>query len=379
MTPDMKPQHPGEILKKKLAEKRWTQREFALITGKSVCAISYIATGRTGISPEMAVAFAAALGTKPEEWLHWDLQYRLAFTERDIEANVKRAARLHEVAPLYDMQKRGWIKAAKDLNEIERELQRFFSCTSLEDDICFPVAMRRTATLPDLNPAERAWCFQARRLAMTLHVAPFDKDKLRRTEKKLRRLAAYPKEARHIQKLLSDYGIRFVVVEPLPGARIDGAAFWLDESSPVIAVSLRFDRMDSFWFTVMHEFSHICNGDSLSVDTDLVDEGIVVALVENEAERLANEQASAALIPEAEIKSFIQRVGPLYSKERIVQFAVRIKIHPAIVIGQLQKREELGYSALRDMLVKIRDVVVTTALTDGWNQTIKPGIAEGES
>jgi len=57
----------------------------------------------------------------------------------------------------------------------------------------------------------------------------------------------------------------------------------------------------------------------------------------------------------------------------VVQFANKVKIHPGIVVGQLQHRNELGYSALRDMLVKIREVVTTTALTDGWNQNLAPG------
>ena len=80
----------------------------------------------------------------------------------------------------------------------------------------------------------------------------------------LRELAAYPKEARHLPALFAEFGIRFVVVEALPGAKIDGAAFWLNETSPVIAVSVRFDRVDNFWFTVMHEFTHVRYGDAWS-------------------------------------------------------------------------------------------------------------------
>ena len=65
---------------------------------------------------------------------------------------------------------------------------------------------------------------------------------------------------------IADYGIRFIVVEPLPGIKVDGVALWLDNESPVIGVSVRFDRIDAFWFTLMHEFSHIYHGDALSFD-----------------------------------------------------------------------------------------------------------------
>jgi HTH-type transcriptional regulator/antitoxin HigA len=226
----------------------------------------------------------------------------------------------------------------------------------------------------NLNPAEKAWCFRARQLAASMIVAPFRSERLAALAKKLRQLAAYPKEARHLPKIFSEFGIRFVVIEPLPGVKIDGASFWLSEEEPAIAVSIRHDRIDGFWFTVMHEYAHIRAGDALSVDTDLIDEmrGITVTLVEDETERLANERAADILVPRSEMWSFISRVGPYYSRERVIQFAHTMKIHPGIIVGQLQYRKELGYSALRELLPKVRDIVIGTALTDGWNQIIAP-------
>ncbi len=89
-------------------------------------------------------------------------------------------------------------------------------------------------------------------------------------------------------------------------------------------------------------------------------------------EQRANADASAMLFPSDTLKSFIQRVGPIYSKQRINQFANRVKIHPGIIVGQLQKRKEIAYSANREMLAKVRDFVIGTAVTDGWNTTIDP-------
>jgi HTH-type transcriptional regulator/antitoxin HigA len=185
-------------------------------------------------------------------------------------------------------------------------------------------------------------------------------------------LAAYSKETRHLPGLLLEYGIRFIVIEPLPGSRIDGASFWIDDEKPVVALSIRFDRIDAFWFTVMHELAHIENQDSLSVDTEIIDgsKGLIVMLATDEAEIRANHQAAERLVSSEELESFIKRVGPYYSKERIIQFAHRIKMHPGIIVGQLQHKKELGYGTLRDSLVKIRDIVTATALTDGWNQVI---------
>jgi HTH-type transcriptional regulator/antitoxin HigA len=74
--------------------------------------------------------------------------------------------------------------------------------------------------------------------------------------------------------------------------------------------------------------------------------------------------------------SFIRRVGPLYSRTRIIQFANRLKIHPGIIVGQLQYRREVGFGTNREMLVKIRESLIETTLTDGWGHSITPGILQ---
>ncbi|HME11194.1 MAG TPA: helix-turn-helix domain-containing protein [Bryobacteraceae bacterium] len=370
---DMRSIHPGKILRQIMAEKGWTQDELATITGISRQTIYMIMSGRSNVSAETAARFAAAFGNTAEEWIKWDGLYRLAALEADLD-DVGKLSRLYQLAPIRDMQRRGWIEATASPQELESELTRFFGSNPLVEDISLPIAARKPVVSSTLNSAEKAWCFRARQLAASMLVEPFNADKLDRAERKLRDLAAYPREARHIAKVLSQYGIRFVVIEPLPGGRIDGATLWMD-NEPIIALSIKDDRIDGFWFTLMHEFAHVRNGDA-SVDTDLIDgtKGIVVRLVEEEAERVANEQAANFLVPRTEMNSFIRRVGPLYSRERIIQFANRMKIHPGIIVGQLQHREEVGYSALREFLVKVRDSVTSTALTDGWNQVISPNL-----
>jgi HTH-type transcriptional regulator/antitoxin HigA len=148
---------------------------------------------------------------------------------------------------------------------------------------------------------------------------------------------------------------------------------WLDEYSPVIAVSLRYDRIDAFWFTLMHELSHVINRDA-SLDCDLncnlLGDGQIISETKEEIERRADNEASSSLISADVLESFILRVGPLYSKTRIIQFAHRIGIHPGIIVGQLQHRGEIRYSANREMLVKIREIVSATSLTDGWGHTL---------
>jgi HTH-type transcriptional regulator / antitoxin HigA len=370
---DMAPVHPGTILRQMMEAKGWSPEELAKITSLSTSMVYSILRCKTNIGPETAKKLAAAFGNSPEEWLKWDILVRLATTEADV-STVERMARLYDIAPLGDMQKRGWIPVTDDVDELESELKRFFD-SDLSGEVTFPVRLRRNVRIPKLSAPERAWLFRARQLAVNVPIrTTFSTKRLDSAERKLRQLAAYRKEIGRVPGVLADNGIRFVIVEPIPGVKIDGATFWLD-TEPVIAMSLRHDRIDGFWFTLMHEFAHVRNEDAISVD-ELIDgtKGINVMLVEDEAERRANEAAASALVPKEELESFIRRVGPLYARERVIQFAHKVKIHPGVIVGQLQHRNELGYSALRDLLVKVRDVVTATALTDGWNQSVAPAI-----
>jgi HTH-type transcriptional regulator/antitoxin HigA len=374
---EIRPDHPGKILRRMMEERGWAQEDLAAIIGKSRQAVSEIVSGKNGITLDMALALGAAFGNSPQEWLSHDQLYRLSMTERNV-SSVREMAELYQTAPVREMVKRGWIRPELASTELKAELEAFFESDSLQEGIRFPVATRRTVTLNDLNPAEIAWCFRARHLAKGLLVNEFLPSRMDKAKAALKKLAVHPKEARRVASVLADFGIRFLIVEPLPNAKIDGAAFWID-SGPVIALSLRYDRVDGFWFTLMHEFAHIKHGDPLSIDSGMVDatKGVAVMLVEDEAERRANEEAANALIPTAELDSFVRRVGPLYPRARVIQFANRLRTHPGIIVGQLQHRKELGYMALREVLVKIREHVISTALTDGWGSSIGPSTDGG--
>src|SRR5207248_2502983 len=122
----------------------------------------------------------------------------------------------------------------------------------------------------------------------------------------------YPGEARRVPDVMREFGIRFIVVQHLPGSKIDGAAFWIDERSPAIVLSLRHDRIDNFWFTLLHECAHIHHRDAISIDTDMGVEEREQPRMKDEIEKRADEDAAAALIPPIELESFIRRIGPIY-------------------------------------------------------------------
>jgi len=361
---------PGKEIQARLELLGWNQTDLAEVLEVPNSVVSALVSGRRSISIDLDRALAAAFGDKVGYWLKLETEFSLFAAEAGGLANtdqVARRAKIYMRGPIREMQRRGWIRQTSTIEELESEVSAFFGPA-------LSVATRRSYIDVQLTPAQDAWCHRAHQMATALQVAPYEESKLSSAEAELRRLAAYVSETKRVSKVLASYGIRFVVVEPVAGAKIDGAAFWLNDRAPVIAISTRFDRIDAFWFTVMHEFSHIKNGDSLSVDNEIVSESGAPTHTDDSHEARANLEAAGLLIPREEIDSFVRRMGPLYSKDRIVQFAHRVKIHPGIIVGQLQHRGEVAYSMHRDLLVKCRSNVIDTALTDGWGKTITPGV-----
>ena len=362
---------PGDVIREMLSVKGWTQAELGAVLGLPPSRVTDLIQNKRNIDPELAVALSEVFfENTAEQWLSIESRYRLSLTPRSNE-QVRKRAGLLEIAPIKEMERRGWIKPTSSSDELEAELCRFFETDSLATLPSISGATRKTDSQDSLTPAQRTWCQRVRQLAKSMLVAKFSEERLPECERAIRKLSAYPQEAQKLPALLASFGIRFVVVEPSASCKVDGVAMWLDESwnSPVIGVSFRYDRIDAFWHTVCHELSHIRHHDEQAFDADLTSDDLLLT-VKSHVERRADAEAATTLIPGGELESFIQRVGPLYSKDRIVQFAHRIKMHPGVIVGQLQFRKEIGYSANREMLSKLRSIVAPVAITDGWGFTI---------
>jgi HTH-type transcriptional regulator/antitoxin HigA len=324
--------------------------------------VNQIITGTKAITPQTAQGIAAAFGTTAELWLNLESAYRLEKERTDQDA-VSRRAKLYEIAPVKEMISRRWIQDSDNINILESTVAEFFAEP-------FEAAARKSTSYETTTPAQRAWMYQARYMARKLTVpVTFDARKAKDRLPELHALTVSEHEARRIPSMLANMGIRLVIVKPLQGSHIDGATFWLDEDSPVIALSLRFDRIDSVWFTLCHELSHVIHGDKWSIDTDIVGPDRIGGQDIPECEQRANQEASEFLIPKAKLDSFIMRHRPRFSKVNIVRFANLHQIHPGIVVGQLQHRDAIKYSHSREMLASVRTALTDAALTDGWGHS----------
>ncbi len=348
---------PGEILKDELDARGWTQGDFAEITGKPLQAISEIVTGKKAITPETALLFSEALGTTAEFWLNLESAYRLDLLHqaRSSTETVSRKAKLYSKAPVKELIRRRWIKPSKSIDQLEAEVCGFLGISSLDEEPKLAANFRKsTAGLIDA-PSLMAWVRKAEIEARKLSCPEFDIAKLKNVMADLPKLSTDEREAAPLPKRLCELGVRLVFVPHLPQTRVDGAAFWLDNDKtlPVVALSLRMDRIDNFWFTLLHELVHIVESSRRPIsylDSDIINEP------ENEIERKTNQKARDLLIPPGSFRNFVSRTKPYFSRSVVMAFAGDLGIHPAIVVGRLHHEQELPHSHLRNLMGRVRPI-----------------------
>ncbi len=364
---------PGEILNDELDERGWTQREFADLTGLTPRLISEIIAGKRSLTPEAAIRFSAALGTSAQFWMNLDTAYRLYELRRTDPApeRIAKEAQLRERFPVRELVKRGWVKESKDADTLKARLLRFYGKESLEEESGFAFAAKRRSDSKSSALLQEAWLYRVKQVATGIQVGRYSEGALREALERMSLLRSAPEEARHVPRFLAECGVRFAIVEPIPGSKIDGVCFWLDADKPVIGMSMRIDRIDNFWFVLRHEIEHVLRGDgrvAAVVDSELCD---IPGGIPDEApeEVAANRAAADFCVSTAELENFLARVGPAVEEERIILFAERLGVYPGLVVGQVQWRLQ-RFNFLRKYLVRVRDIVLPSAMADGYGRQL---------
>lgn len=358
---------PGTVLQNELDKRGWNQTEFAEIIGRPGRLISEILAAKRAITPETANEFAAALGTTAQYWMDLDTAYQLAGA-RPAGDHIARKARLRERFPVREMVKRGWIKPGESDEVIERNVLQFFNISDIEQPIAFDHAARRNY-VDSLSATQEAWIFRVMRLASALTVPKYSETRLREALGQLELFMTEPEEIRHIPRILTESGVRFVIVEPIPGSRIDGVCFWVDKNrSPILGLSLKgSDQIDRFWFNLRHEIEHILRGDGRM--GGVIDDFEESGASERECEKAANLAAADFCVPSTKMNDFYARHHPIYSDAALVGFSRLMKRHPGIVAGQLQKKLN-RWDLYKKYQVRVRHIITQTALTDGYGKSI---------
>lgn len=242
--------------------------------------------------------------------------------------------------PLAEMIKRRWFPdftgRANDLCEKAEEILGPLLFPGGHDCRQAGMAARQHIRRGSVHNQHALWAWQARvlQLADAQELGAYDAKAMTpdliRSVVCLSGLDDGPVQAR---RLLARTGVGMVVLHYLPGTHLDGAAMLRQDGQPVVALTLRYDRLDNFWFTLAHELAHVvlhlAKDDPSTFMDDLEAEPSA-----DKRETDADCLAANCLIPPEEWKR--SNVCQAPTDTSIRELAVRTRVSPAIVAGRVR-------------------------------------------
>lgn len=345
---------PVDAIEFRMAEQGLRQKDLIPFLG-SRSRVSEVLARKRPLTLQMIRSLSTGLG------IPVDLLVAEPFIEETKEEGLTASDVDWKKFPIKEMEKRGWFDFPKEnLASLEDKVQRFFALLNTNNKLA--ALYRRTFRGEQVDEktyySTLAWSarvlLKAREVEAQESLPGFEVSKITPDLlKDLARLSWFDEGPRLATKFLAKYGI-IVVVEPrLPNALIDGAAMLGENGRPVIGLTLRIDRIDYFWFTLLHEVAHVWKHLATPEESfvDRIDKvkSEQLQVKEKEANRIARDSF---------IKRAVWERSPAHlfpDRENIQELADQLHINPAIIVGRIQFeagryesfREFLGEGAVR--------------------------------
>ena len=256
-----------------------------------------------------------------------------------------------DLFPIAEMIKRDWIDKSMKKTSPETIMRNLIQQAGGE--YLLPAAFFRKNDQTRMNAksdpyALKAWCWKVLALANTnpLPIAyksgTVDPVFLR----KLAKLSWSEEGPKLAREFLAKHGIHLICLEHLPKTYLDGAALQLKSGAPVVGLTLRYDRLDNFWFCLMHELAHV-GRHMIGKCTDPFVDDLTLREVKGARRDVreveADEWAENGLIPADDWDTSKVKDDP--SPLTVVELAQRLSIHPAIIAGRV-RHETRNYRLL---------------------------------
>ena len=248
--------------------------------------------------------------------------------------------------PFRDMIKRKWFTVPRGGDPIEKLREYFLTAAGPQFTTVFHRKKMHSGNVPN-EYALLAWqarvLDRARKAVSRYEIPAFELDD--RWIGELVILTRRKDGPRRAHRLLGAKGIVLITEKHLPGTFLDGAAMMDDTGRPVIGLTLRFDRLDNFWFVLFHELGHVFLHLMAGLHYDFFDEEGAQGSdkVETDADRFALD----SLIPPDAWDKCLSRFAR--SEEAVQIDAKTLGIAPSIIAGRIRK-EQGNYRILNDLV-----------------------------
>lgn len=335
--------HPGTYVMDIIEDLNITQKEFAKRLGTTEKSLSKLLNAKDNLSNTMASKLSKLTGTSIKSWLN----LQSAYDEKALEINERQSNDENQVCSLIDFKyfkDNGFVenRTFKLQEKIEklRSILRVSNLTYLEE-FNTNVSYRNIKVDKKSIVNSNVMLEIASNMARNKSDIRFNKDKLIKYLPEIRGMTVqapsvfYPRLA----EILLECGIVLVALPKLKNASINGSTKRFKNGSIMLLITDRNKDSDIFWFSIIHEISHILDGDFYSDNTNETDY--------IEKEQKADTFARNFYIDEDSYNNFINNSS--ITKQSIIQFADSLGIHPSLVLGRLQKDNRVGYNKYYDL------------------------------
>jgi HTH-type transcriptional regulator/antitoxin HigA len=257
--------HPGEILRDELESRNMKQKDFSELTGILPSQLNEILSGKRGINADHAIIIGAALKMDAKIWLNLQNNYELdaAKIREKTNARVKAIEEWQLIQPYIGeafLKKLGYLAGdpVDDISSVKKIYNVNDSREMAFSNKKFTISHLRKsgkAAVDDLNLM--TWIRLVNFESSRLEAGVFDKKEMPKVIGELKDI--FWKNRNTIDKTkttLLAFGIKLIIIEHPQKCAVDGLAFWNDKN-PVIGLTLRFNRIDYFAFTLFHELGHV--------------------------------------------------------------------------------------------------------------------------
>jgi len=346
--------HPAATLNEKLEEMGMSRKEFALRTGKPEKTIIAVLKGESSLTPEMAIRFEKVTQIPATFWINKQARYNEYVARKKHEKAIAGAVEWARQFPYAEMAKLNWVASTRNAEEKARNLLIYFGIASqsawkrLYVETELKVAAYTSLKQSHQPHAISAWLRQGELQAKQGEPPVFDVKKLKSNIPAMRQLMVEQPVNffEQLQELCLQTGVVLLFTPKLPKVPLSGSTRWLN-NTPLIQLTARYKKNDSFWFTFFHELGHIILHGKKYISLEKVD----FAAADPEKEEEAHQFAISQTFTNDQEREILQKEN--ITGQDIIDYAKKFNTHPAMIVGRLQHDGHIHYSVGRQFMEPI--------------------------
>ena len=329
--------HPGSILKEELIERGISQKDFASMIAMQPSHLSEIIKGKRSITKQVADKLEEVLGIPSIDWVNLQIGFDYK-TQQNAERKIAETAAynvIQEYSKFFNVkileQRLGCVHAF--CTETVEFLTTIFKLPEPKRLQLQTQGLFKKSGKVGKDPIKiMTWLLLAKQYAYSKRLDKiFDETRLNELVPKIASILHENENTiERLEDTFAQYGILFGIVPKVEGASIDGYSFEF-EGHPCIIVTKRYDKIDNFAFSVMHELGHVINHDYEDFNVDIEDYDH-----ESPREKAANQFAANALISDADWKTVPKvRLSPSVIQKTCSVWAEMRGYNKWIALGRL--------------------------------------------